>query len=269
MPDKKRKRKNAQTEPQALIVVPQTARTSTGRKCTICAHVSVARINSMIAKGESFRNIAKHFLVHYSNVFRHARKCLALDVRAVMEERRISQAVDHFEELLKQLEFAKELQSAAREVLTVEEIGRVSLMPRALDIDVIYDDLTDIEPLTGQPQRKIRNLQSIINKLSEAPEMRDLHSVVKFSDLKDYALRTIAAVDTLLDKFARVEGRYQKDGAGAGNETEELKKLRTIIETRAQQENIPFGEMLVIFKDNYAHLYKPEIVEKLISEANN
>ncbi len=268
MPPKNRKntRKSA-PQTQALVIVPQP-RSSTGRKCKICSHASVARINAMIAKGDSFRSISLHFMMSHMSVSRHVRKCLKLDIRAVSEEKRIVQAVDYFEELRRQLEFAKELQEAAREVLTVDETGKVSFMPRAIDIDVIYVDLTDIDPDTKKPRTKIRNLQAIIDKLSQMPEVRNVQSIVQWQDLKDYALRTISANDLLLDKFARIEGRY-KDKGDALDEAAELKKLRAIIATRAQQENISFGEMLVIFKENYAHLYRKELVEKLVSEAVN
>jgi len=52
-------------------------------------------------------------------------------------------------------------------------------------------------------------------------------------------------------------------------ENEELKKLRAIIENRAAQEGVSYEEMLKVFNENYRHLYKPEVVEKLVSEANN
>jgi len=51
--------------------------------------------------------------------------------------------------------------------------------------------------------------------------------------------------------------------------TEELKKLQGIIQARAQQEGVSYGEMLQIFKENHAQYYPKEIVEKLVSDAVN
>lgn len=271
MPENKRRKpkkggENPQNSSTALIVVER--KSSTGRKCKICTHPSVNKINSMIAKGESFRRISSHFMTFSDRaVGRHAEKCLRLEIRALIQENKIQQAVNHYEEIREQLQFSKELQEAAREILTCDEIGRISFAPRAIDVDVIYDDLTDLDDY-GSPQRKIRNLQAIINKLSQVPEIRNLQTIVKWADLKDYALRTIDAVDKILDKFARIEGRYQKDGTG-DTEADELKKMREIVQRRAESEGISYEEMLIIFNENYKHLFKPEVVEKLISESVN
>jgi hypothetical protein len=268
MPEPKRKRKNTRPkESQALILVPR--RTSTGPKCKVCAHPSLTKINKMIADGESTRRIASHFMAFSDgSVRRHISKCLNLEIRALIQENRIIQAVNHYEEIRAQLQFSKELQAAAREILTCDETGRISFAPRALDIDVIYHDLTDIDPKTRRPRTKMRNLQSVIDKLSEIPEIKNVQSIVQWADLKDYALRTISAVDAILDKFARIEGRY-KDKAD-NTEADELKRLRSIVQKRAEDEGIPYNEMLMqIFVPNFAHLYKAELVEKLVSEANN
>lgn len=49
---------------------------------------------------------------------------------------------------------------------------------------------------------------------------------------------------------------------------DELQKLRAIIATRAEMEGVEFAAMAQIFNENYRHLFKPELVEKLLSEAN-
>lgn len=201
-------KQSAPVENTALTVVEK--KYNSGRKCSVCNHPSITKINFWISTGKSFRHISSHFAVGYRSVGRHTEKCLQLDVHALYEEKKISQAVNHYEELCKQLEFSKELQEACREMLMCEQTGKISFFPRATDIDIVYEDLNDLD-IFNRPTRKTKDLQTIINRLQDIPGVINLRPIVKQSDMHDYAITTIIAIDKVLDKFAKVEGKYKKD----------------------------------------------------------
>jgi len=47
-----------------------------GRQCSCCSSPDTASISKAIANGESFRDIASQFGVHFTSVGRHAQRCL-------------------------------------------------------------------------------------------------------------------------------------------------------------------------------------------------
>lgn len=209
MPKKeKQPTQNTQTQTQAIQTVPK--KYSSGRKCSVCNHPSISKINYWISTGKSFRHIASHFAVGYRSVGRHTEKCLQLDVHALYEEKKINQVIDVYNEFCKQFEFVREAQDACREMLTCEETGKMSFYPRAGDIDIVYDDLFDLD-LFNRPTRKTKDLQTIINTLRDLPGIANLRPIVKMSEMHSYFLDTTHTLDKLLDKFAKIEGKYKKD----------------------------------------------------------
>lgn len=277
MPRKKQPNKNSKQSKEtssqntALVFVPRPAQQSTGRKCKCCSHPSVKKINSMISKGDSFRRISSHFgMFSDRSVGRHAEKCLNLEIRALIKENKVERAIDHYEEIKKLLDFALELKDAAREMLVCDELDRVSFMPRAEDINVIYDDLTEND-MFGRPIRKTRHLQSIINAMANIPEIKNVQAVVKTQDLKDYGLRTIAAVDVVLDKVAKVEGLYKEQ-----QKIEPVEKHLRQIKAIAARTERPLDEILEkgierkIIPEQFRHELREKIAAVInVSEAVN
>ncbi|HXG86103.1 MAG TPA: hypothetical protein VNI84_18935 [Pyrinomonadaceae bacterium] len=196
----------------ALQVVPKKYRG--GQRCSICAHDELKNINLLINEGKSFRRIASQILGsenRYRSISRHVEKCLNLEINALIRKNRINNAIDHYAELLEQLDFAKELQTAAKEWLSDPKTGRISFMPRADELDIIYLD-GHLLDLFGRPTRQRQSLQDIIDNIQQvAPNIKVIGHTYKTSDTREYAVKTIAGVDSLLDKFAKVEGHYQKD----------------------------------------------------------
>lgn len=62
------------------------------RKCTICEHPKVDEINEMLVKGESLRNIAKHFSVNLTALYRHKEKHLPAELIKAKEVKEIARA---------------------------------------------------------------------------------------------------------------------------------------------------------------------------------
>ena len=68
------------------------------RKCTICVHKQVAAINKAICNSDSYRNIGKRFNVGHVSVLRHVTVCLNFKYQTLVEENRVAQAVNVYEE---------------------------------------------------------------------------------------------------------------------------------------------------------------------------
>lgn len=205
----KNSRKKPEHKTTALQVIPKV---KLGRSCRACSSLNVKQINSAIGNGKSFRDIAGQFGLSKSSVARHTENCLKLDIHALLKERRLDQAVDHYKELHKQLEFAHEMQDAARELLTDTNTGKITLAPRDYEVEVLYLDYADTDPLTGLPKRKKEKLSEILLAVQQIRSGFSFTGVgIKTINYFDAAIKTIDAIDKVLDKFAKVDGHYQKE----------------------------------------------------------
>ena len=191
--------------------IGEKPKSNAGRKCTICAHKDVEQINRQIANGNSFRAISCQIAGNESareSVRRHTENCLKLDMRAVTAEKKLTQAVNHYQEITEQLLFAKELRIAAREYLS-DEHGKLILIPRTEEIDVVYTEFVTKNEKPGWV-KKTERLDVLLEKVEDA-DLNVQRTVAKHVDIRSFALDAIRTVDTVLDKFAKIEGLYQKD----------------------------------------------------------
>jgi AraC-like DNA-binding protein len=194
---------------ESLQVIPKTRVSS---RCSICLHIAVKNINAAVRKGRSLRDTAGQFGVSKSSLARHTENCLKLDLQALLKEKRIEQAVEHYQELIKQLEFSKELQEAVRELLTDTKTDKITLAPRDYEIEVLYLDYADLDIATGLPKRKKEKLSDIIQSIATHKSGFNFQGFqVKTINYFDAAINSIEAVDKVLDKFAKVDGHYQKE----------------------------------------------------------
>lgn len=181
------------------------------RVCTICKHPNVSQIDSSIAKHVAFRTIAKQTDTHYSAVQRHARRCLNFDLGTAMAEERLGRSVDVAVEFLEQLQMAKDLREAARQYLAdPSDPLRLMLIPQAHEIEIVYYDHNDMEPVgeVMMPKRKKAMLSAIMQSLAQEGFEPDKYTI-KTVDIRKYALEAIAATDVCIDKFARMNGSYK------------------------------------------------------------
>lgn len=243
----------------------KTKKKPTGRRCAICSHKEVKKINSAINQGASFRRISLDYGMSDVSVNRHAKNHLKLEIQTLIKEKKIENATDHFQEITEQLEFAKELRIAAREYLSDPESGKIVLIPRSDEISVVYEDYLDLTP-KGNPKRKTDLLDTLLERVKDG-NIEPRRMLAKHVDIRVFALSAIQAVDTVLDKFARIQGLYQKEKE---NEDESrASRLKAIIRSRADEKGITYEAELDNFLTHYADDLKPEIKERLISHAIN
>ena len=129
----------------------------------------------------------------------------------MLEQKRIESAVKHYEEIRDQLNFAKEIQAATREWLTDPETGRITLIPRADEIEITYLDWAEVNQ-RGEPKKCEALLSDLILNIQQIRSSFDYRSAtIKSIDIREYALKTIDVMDKILDKFAKIDGHYQKE----------------------------------------------------------
>jgi len=143
------------------------------------------------------------------SVGRHAEKCLNLEIQALIKEKKIENATDHYQEINSQFIFARDLRLAAQKYLSDPETGDLALIPRSDEIIVIYEDYSDTTP-TGEPKKKRDSLSFLLERAASG-NITPLQTVVKHVDIRSFSLDAIRTVDVVLDKFARIEGLYKKD----------------------------------------------------------
>ncbi|MEZ5427291.1 MAG: hypothetical protein R2747_13560 [Pyrinomonadaceae bacterium] len=137
---------------------------------------------------------------------------MKLEIRALIRAEKIENAIDHYEEIREQLQLAKDLRMAAREYLSDPETGELVLIPRSDEIEVVYEDWQDLTP-KGNPKKKRDLLSTLLERVAEDGHLEPKRTIAKHVDIRQFALNAINAVDTVLDKIARVEGRYQQNNS--------------------------------------------------------
>jgi hypothetical protein len=143
--------------------------------CSICKLKNVGEINSQIAQGVPFRNIAQQIKPTHYSVYRHAINCLTMDVQQFMREGRLPSVINVREEFAEQLAFAKKLRVAAQDYLSdPADPLKVILLPRADEIEVVYYDNNDVtEGENPKPKKKRTDLQTLLYMLQGPDDLAD------------------------------------------------------------------------------------------------
>jgi len=196
---------------------PTRQKAPQGRKCSICTHAKVDEINRKVVEGGSFRGIARHFDTDDSSLMRHVSNCLEVEIRALIKEQKIAQAVNVYEEFQEQLAFAKNLRDTAKNYLSdPDDPFELFIGPQAHEIDITYYDFNDLEEVgsgenvTLKPKKKKAKLNVILAELA-GRGIESSRVDVKTLDIRKFALDAISTADVCIDKFARMGGAYQKD----------------------------------------------------------
>lgn len=184
------------------------------RKCTICVHKQVAAINKAICNSDSYRNIGKQFNVGHVSVLRHVTVCLNFKYQTLVEENRVAQAVNVYEEFQEQLAYAKSLRETSKMYLSdPDDPFGLFIGPQAHEIDITYFDFNDLEEQENgkmKPKKKKAKLNTILAELA-GQGIESSRVDIKTLDIRKYALDAISTADVCIDKFARMGGAYQKD----------------------------------------------------------
>ncbi|MDL5055880.1 hypothetical protein [Geitlerinema calcuttense] len=226
----------------------------------------MGQINTLIAQGVSFRTISHRIQnndkARYS-LQRHTENCLKVNIGGAVEQKKVDQAVDVVKEFHELLLESKNALESARSSLTVN--GKVDFSPRAWEVLVVYEDLDDINEKSGKPAVKKENLADLLARVEGNANIIPLHSFVKIQDCRKTYLETIARVDGIIDRFAKLSGAYQlpKD-----NEADkQLQEIKTRVQVRAAVSGRTYEAELQYFLEHYSSAIQPDIKHQLVSQS--
>jgi hypothetical protein len=184
-----------------------------GNRCVTCARDDVKEVNKQIARGATYKDIQDKYGIVKSSLHRHITRCLKLEPITLVKQHQQEQAVDVYKEFQEQLEFAKSLRLASQEQLSdPDDPLRMSLIPRAEEIEVIYHDHQDL--LNGRPKKKKAMLSVLLELLAGEGDQRFLEAdkfTIKKPDIRKFALDAITTADLCIDKFAKMGGLYARE----------------------------------------------------------
>ncbi len=237
--------------------------TVTTTNCSICRGRRIDKreaINRALGKGISYRDIEAMTNVAYRTIGNHAQHLPAI-FKEAKEKGILEQPIDVWKEFGEQLAFAKELRAAAANWLRCPETGKITLEPRASEVNVIYLDPNDRAP-SGEMKKKKANLQMMLERIEG--KMCDSPIAIVSSDIRKFSFDALGAAETTIDKFAKLAGEYQKERENVG----ELAQLKKQIEKVAESQGVDYKTELNIFLEEYADKIKPDLKTQLISELN-
>jgi hypothetical protein len=184
--------------------------TVTTTRCSICRGKRSDKreaINRALGMGISYRDIEAMTGVAYRTIGNHAQHLPEI-FKEAKDKGILEQPIDVLSEFMEQLNFAKDLRAAAAAWLRCPETGKITLEPRASEINVVYLDPSDLTQ-SGEMKKKKANLQILLDRI-EGNKCEPVLAIVS-TDIRKFAFDSLSAADTAIDKFAKIGGAYAKE----------------------------------------------------------
>jgi hypothetical protein len=195
--------------------------------CKACRHPDKLQIERLIARGESYRSIAKQFGISDASITRHVQKCIPLileELRANENRRRAISVEDETNRLFNRL---NKLFDACDVWLTdPDNPALYSLDARADELTVIYEDANDLTP-KGNPKRKRDRLSVLLRRLDDA-KIEAVSVTSKHADPRELIVKTAGEIQAKLELFARLQGLFQRDRVNESDREHEREMMARI-----------------------------------------
>jgi hypothetical protein len=161
-------------------------------------------------------------------VSNHTRNCLGKEIQTLIQDSQTKNAVDVIKEFTSLLNESRDALEAARTMLTVD--GKVDFRPRAWEVDIVYEDLVD-RTEQGKPKLKTSPLADLLAQIEDHRDHIPIHTYVKIQDARKTYLDTIARVDGLIDRFAKLGGLYTDPKKNPEDRASAMRELAAHIAT--------------------------------------
>jgi hypothetical protein len=236
-----------------------------GQTCIICQHPDAHKIAEAIKLGTPFTHVARKYgtddnIFTGKNVTLHVERCLKTTWAKIREDRRIKLVTDVDKAVGFLIAEAEEAYFAAKDVLMLD--GDLCFDPRAHEINVVYQDWTDLNKQTGEPKLKSASLSALLAKVAEAG-FEPKHSYIKAEDARKGFRDCLNTLESLTDKVIKLQGGYQKD---RDNVFDELKELRELIKGASIKLKSTYEEELGHYLADYGHRLRPDLRQALERE---
>jgi hypothetical protein len=181
-----------------------------GRKCSVCSHTQIDKINQQLVANRSYRGIAGQFGLTDSSVHRHASTCVAEMLDAAREAQVLHSAVVTQDAVIEIYTELHKLVILARERLTdPDEPHKYTLAPRADDLMIVWKDGKDLDS-NKTPRLKKAPLQELLDRLAKTNRFELVSAdLPKVSPIK-LLLEASREMGPFLDKLAKLQGEYRE-----------------------------------------------------------
>jgi hypothetical protein len=187
-----------------------------GRKCTICIHNQVGQINSLVAEGVSFGDIAGRYDLKTSSIHRHTVNCLKQEIQALVQQKKIEQAFNFEAELQTLYKKALEMHSAIDAWLRdPENTNQINITPRDSELVIVYDDYTRM--FMGRPTRAKARLSDLLELLSTVAQKEAIAIQSTAVDNRKLYLDAFKTLNDRLEQMAKFYGVYQNPRDNVNN----------------------------------------------------
>jgi hypothetical protein len=188
------------------------------RRCSICDHPEAVKINKLLAKGESLRNIAGRFPdISVSSLHRHKQHLareLAEPIKrqeelaevfrenlAIKENEETREAITVISELKRCFTRINKLFDACDQWLKdPDNPEQYTLEPRANEVKVIFSEADE----DGKPRRRKKALSHLLARLEESGGLQVEGWEVRHADPRELILKTAGRLSEQIEILAKL-----------------------------------------------------------------
>lgn len=211
------------------------------RTCTICSHDQRLAIESALAAGKSYRNIAQQFRLHESSITRHVKACIPAELEALKQKQKAKSGLVVEDEVTKVFRRLNKLIDSCDQWLTdPQNPDTYTLEPRDNEIEVVYLDYSDADN-NGNPKRKRDSLRALLAR-AESANVEAVLCESKSADPRELVVKTAAQIANQLELYGKLLGLFQKprdndkDVERREKEAEENKRWAKSLVSRVRQQ---------------------------------
>ena len=176
------------------------------RKCTVCTHEQLEKIDCSLINDVPFRKISKQYGVSTGALQRHKRDHIAKDLITASHAFEVADPDSIMAEVEQIKGFTNKLLKACDRYLTdPDDSSRYDIGPRADDIDVIYLE----EDEKGKRIRLKERLSALLERL-EGKGYLLTGTRYKIADPRELILKAVGEAKGLLELLAKVTGELRE-----------------------------------------------------------
>lgn len=200
--------------------------------CIICSHPKAAEIDKALSMpGARTASVAKLFGVHPATLTNHLKSHIPKFIEAAEAAVRVERGLDIKAVVFQNADvLSKSIRACDKWLTDPDNPDEYTFEPRAHEIQVIYLDKTDCDD-RGNPKRKKMNLQRLLD-MATVPEREVDWAKDQTVDVWGHSLKTVREWNDLIDRWAKLNGLYQKERANEADE--EAKRIAEIKWLRSQ-----------------------------------
>lgn len=201
-------------------------------RCMICSHPKAAEIDKALSMpGANTASVARLFNVHPATLTVHLKQHIPKFLEAAEAAVRVERGLDIKAVVFKNADvLSKSIRACDKWLTDPDNPDEYTFDPRSHEIIVIYLDKTDRDE-KGNPKRKKTNLQRLLD-MATVPDREIDWTKDQTVDVWGHSLKTVREWNDLIDRWAKLNGLYQKERANEADE--EAKRIAEIKWLRSQ-----------------------------------